>query len=633
MRKIIAGIISVLILVSAAFGLVGCKREKETTTMKNWGAIESIGGAIAETENYLYYINGVGSNNDDNTFGTPVKGALMVVDKSTIGTDNVKTEIVVPKLFVASDYKAGVYLFGEGENTYVYYATPSTSKDSSGSVAKSSLTFTRTKLDGTGTEEFTTISGISSSYRMAEKDGEVYILYFDQDNNELVSYNTAKREKIVIAKIDAETTTPVTLAGGSTVYLSLLGYRFIDNGYSTQIVFNMTVYAENYFEEKAEEQGDDYSRATENFNLMYAYSVGDGKDANGVYGKMIRSGEEKSLTYEFTIIEDGYVFFTEKELEGKSKTYALSANDIEGEATLIKNPDYLKSLIVIVSLDEIYYNDSEKLVVYKTSLIRDDAKVKTIVISEDTVSSLLYVHDGELYYHSKTNKIARYSLGENAREEFITTDVASSTWFEPQIFEINGTDYLFYLDSSTVGSSYLKYVNIDTDAILNEGEDEDSEEDDYYELEGQTFLGQMLVKDSANMAIYVLEKMASTDVEYEVDENGVLTFTSLEEAKEELSKLSDEAKEYIEDALMTKLEKAEKAQRLARFYYALKDYKNYASMPEGAKEDFKKAYDEAKAYRSELINEKDSAYTSIRDMLKEELKGYYQEAAKLFEED
>ena len=118
MKKFIAIIISVLLLIGASIGLVACGKDKPTTTLTNWGAIKSYGGAIAETENYLYYINGMGASTDDNTYGKPVKGALMVVDKSTIGTEEVKTEIVIPKLMVASDYNAGIYLFGEGEETF-----------------------------------------------------------------------------------------------------------------------------------------------------------------------------------------------------------------------------------------------------------------------------------------------------------------------------------------------------------------------------------------------------------------------------------------------------------------------------------------------------------------------------------
>ena len=58
----------------------------------------------------------------------------------------------------------------------------------------------------------------------------------------------------------------------------------------------------------------------------------------------------------------------------------------------------------------------------------------------------------------------------------------------------------------------------------------------------------------------------------------------------------------------------------------------YDDMTDALKADFKKAYEEAKAYRQELINEKDSEYTAIRELVKEEIKGLFQEAAKLFEE-
>ena len=80
-----------------------------------------------------------------------------------------------------------------------------------------------------------------------------------------------------------------------------------------------------------------------------------------------------------------------------------------------------------------------------------------------------------------------------------------------------------------------------------------------------------------------------------------------------------------------KIEKVEKAQTLARYYYALKDYKNYKDMTDAQQADFKKAYEEAKAYRQELINEKDSIYTALRDMLTEDLKGFFQEAKNLLE--
>ena len=40
--------------------------------------------------------------------------------------------------------------FGDIEEGYVYYGTPSTEKNSSGAIAKEDITFMRTKLDGSG---------------------------------------------------------------------------------------------------------------------------------------------------------------------------------------------------------------------------------------------------------------------------------------------------------------------------------------------------------------------------------------------------------------------------------------------------------------------------------------------------
>ncbi len=630
MKKLIAGIIALTLAVVAVFGLTACNDTKPTTTMTNWGAIKSIGGAVAETENYLYYINGIGASADDNTFGNPIKGALMAVDKSSIGTDELKTEIVVPKLFIASDYDAGVYLFGEGEETYVYYATPSVEKDASGKVASNSLSFMKTKLDGSNTETFFTIKGLSSYYRIAENNGVVYIVYFESDEEAIKVFDTSTKTHTVIAEVNAETTEAVEFPNGTIGYQSLSSYRFIPNGESVQVIYSMTVYAENYYEDKAETEGEEYVRAEESFNAIYTYTVGDSKNEYGVYGKMLKCGEEKDITYNLGIVEDGYFFYEETTLTGKTTTYALSLNNIDGEPVLIKNSDYVAALIVIESLDEIYFIDSEKEVVYKTSLIQDDTKIKEMVITGNKASSLLYKNNGYMYYFSNSSKLARIKLEANAVEESVSSSLVTSTWYAPQIFTINGNEYIFYCNSSTEGSSYVNFVKLNAEAVLNKGADADDDSDDYYELQGQTILGKMTDKDAANVAISLMESIPSTNIEYEV-EDGVVILPSVIKARAEYDKLSKESKEYISDALLKKLENAERAQTLANYYYKLNNYKNYVKMSDENKEEFAKAYEEAKKYRKELINEKDSAYTTIRDFITDDIKINFQEAKKILE--
>ena len=84
------------------------------TDFTDYGTViaETNGGFVAETSKYVYFINGIESSSADNSYGTPVKGALVAADK----TDFSKTQVVIPELMAASDYEAGVYLFNEGDD-------------------------------------------------------------------------------------------------------------------------------------------------------------------------------------------------------------------------------------------------------------------------------------------------------------------------------------------------------------------------------------------------------------------------------------------------------------------------------------------------------------------------------------
>ena len=169
MRKILLKLLTgALIVCTFIAGLVACSSSTswEKPTLTNWGPGSVYGGFVGETSNYVYFINGLSSNTEDNTFGAPVKGALMVQDKSDLSK---APQVVVPKLFVATDYNAGLYIF-DGR---VYYGTPSTDKTSSGSTANTEMTFMSTKLDGTDTVSYFTISALSTEYRIIENDGMI----------------------------------------------------------------------------------------------------------------------------------------------------------------------------------------------------------------------------------------------------------------------------------------------------------------------------------------------------------------------------------------------------------------------------------------------------------------------------
>ena len=671
MKKLLTRLLVCVMALVMVMGIVGCgESEWDGTSMKKWGAKISNGGFIAETENYLYFINGTTSNGDDNEFGVPVKGALMAVEKSSIGTANVKTQVVVPKLFVASDYNAGVYIYGD----YVYYGSPSTDKDNDGNIAIGDLTFARTKLDGTDTKEFFTVSSLSASYRIAEKDGVVYIVYYDMASSSLKSYNTKSGSSIVIAKTDYET---------KDKYESLKNYAFLDgegvNGLT--VIYEATVYQENYYEEAVD---DDYARTEETFNKLYAYTVGDKiEEGNEFYGKCILDGGKDNdeddkvdeLVYEISLVDGGYLFYKQTDLDSKETVYAVEVDGFDfSKKVEIKNADFLSSSILIKSLEEIYTlvdipvdNGGEEgatplyAFLVKTSLIDDTLTKYERVAKIGSGSDMLEikVHNGKqyLYFVNPSSQLARVELSVGAVEKFndsqrISEKTVGSSWYAPEFIDITTTTgegaqavsttktYAIYLDNSSEGASYVKMVEIYNSAFVNNAEydlntgikvasddvDDDGKADVYY-LEGHSLLGKMIEKDLVNIAVSKLESLTDT-IKWEVKDGVLVVGEKVVEARNAYDKLSEQGKkDYGEDNL-TILESAEKAVEAIKVLYKLDGIVNYEFMSEAEQAEFKTAYEQAKVVMDTIDEIEDQDILNFIDG--NLLWSYYEKATDLF---
>ena len=86
MKKIFKTILIVVFsLALLCTSLVGCGGTKWTGNgLVDSGSATSVGGFIAETDKYYYFINGVGVSSDNNTLGVPQKGALYAADKTDL---------------------------------------------------------------------------------------------------------------------------------------------------------------------------------------------------------------------------------------------------------------------------------------------------------------------------------------------------------------------------------------------------------------------------------------------------------------------------------------------------------------------------------------------------------------------
>jgi len=103
MFKKVLTVLSLLVLVcaltacgSTSWGPVAGAAKKD--------AVSSNGGFMVQKGNYYYFINGATDSTVDNTFGTPVQGAICVADATDLSKE---VKVVVPKAIAAGDKSAG----------------------------------------------------------------------------------------------------------------------------------------------------------------------------------------------------------------------------------------------------------------------------------------------------------------------------------------------------------------------------------------------------------------------------------------------------------------------------------------------------------------------------------------------
>lgn len=616
MNKLTKGLLT-LSLSAAIVGAVACGGNSSDawkgTTFTDYGTVaaDTLGGFVAETDKYVYFINGMGSSSSDNSFGTPIKGALVAADK----TDFSKSEVVIPELMVSSDYDAGVYIFKEGDGVYAYYGTPNKEKNSSGEVAYSEMTFTKTRLDGKENKKLFTVSSHSVNYRIAQAGDTVYIVYYDSDDSAIVSYNCANGKKTVIAKTDA--TTNVKAESGE--YLSLGEYKFLKNGSGAQIIYTMTAYTQEYYSAQ-EEQSDSYSRQTANYNYVYLYQVG-GEPV------IVKNGKDKNETFALKSVVDEYVFYTATPFSGDAKTYGAKISGLGNErATEINYPDNIKDGMIIKSFSEVYYFDSDAKQVIKNTLVKTDTiteyNTKTPVLKDETVSSLISVDDNYIYCFNTDGYIAAISRTEDKTVR-VSERTASSSWYAPEIVEIDGVKYMLYCDSSAVGNSYIHYAKLDFGADNVKTEYNDDNEVDYYYLES-SFIGVRPAADRAAAAVAKINEIESPlDVKGEGD---ALYADSVTAARKAYDALDSDAKDCVADTDLAKLENAEKALKLWAAYDKLEPVLNYANLSDDEKATLRTNYDAA----TKLKEEYGDNYSAIAAYLTDNLNYFYQETdAKL----
>ena len=483
-KKIIS-IIAAATLAFSTLALSGCGAKKyagEKLTVKDsLQNVTSNGGFVVESDDFVYFINGTETNTADNTYGDVVKGSLMRISKTAMAEGNYgEAQIIVPSLFVAGDYTAGIFIY----NGYVYYATPTTDKNTkTGQVENSYLDFKRSKLDGSEAPSnyFLRLANKSAKYRFVEVDGTVYCMY--EENSQLKSLNVATGKTTVLVSgakssffydmkdptnpvvyytmgvtYDLDKKTSTTAQYNQIYSVNAAATAVTDKKTASYKVFNGDKeiasydFDEKYMEENAKDNGYDFGDYTTypyvNLGSLVLDGVGSAPSPSNDnrFNKDDKAESSEVLGYTYTIqsYQNDGLYFTRKALTTTSsdtadaKLYYLADEKGDNWNTITGNKTVdvvaLDSSVATTSALYEIAEDGTHSYIYLSGTILKKATVNaegiatTINLAYEVSSATLWTTEGDyLYYYATAtngNNVVRlnYKGGADAYNPLLATD-------------------------------------------------------------------------------------------------------------------------------------------------------------------------------------------------------------------
>lgn len=496
MRKIYKSILAVAacaLMTVSVCSVAGCSPNIQLDGDYSSGEVISNGGFVVEKGNYIYFINGQEDYTADNK-GEVVKGALMRISVSDFRAGSYdKCETVVPYLMVAGDYDAGIYIYGDR----VYYATPTNTKSTSGTIQNSYLDFKSSKLDGSDTSDsyYFRASDNTADYRFVEVDGVVYCLHVTDSKN-VYSYNTQTGEDTLIVKDAASVFFDMSSSTSATFYYTMTVTVDIDSANSYTESYNQIYMA------TADMKADEFSPDTYSYTVNGKTFSFDGdyledndddfdKDDITTYpyvnmGTLIMDGKGKNN--DITVYNADYGTTAENGVDGQCYTpsgYLYTIVKAENGG-IYYTRDYIDATLSTGDGGWLFYTSAADFTSDGWNAITGNyhgaSDEKTDVIALDTTtasaSALFYIDESGkhcyIYADTEGNAIYRVEVGEltkkidendNETLELDTSAVRIVRYASsPTLMSLSsdGENYLYYSVAATNGY-YLNRVVYDKD--------------------------------------------------------------------------------------------------------------------------------------------------------------------------
>lgn len=395
MKKFLLSIIGFCLCAICAFSAVGCTTDYGRTTTDTT-KVTSNGGSVVEYNGYLYFVNGIGTNDGENNGGTIGSIYKVAVSESGEIAEDAKYEKVVDCLVGYN--KGSITIIGD----FLYYTTPGTGKNKSGEILYNKTAFMRKNLSNGKTQEL---------YKTEQNSAD--------ENVNFAFYKTGEnRDSLVLAVYEASSKTLKGFKIANKVE-TIFSKENVTNAVFSETMGSDTDNAENFvfYTMSAEENAIDT-------NTNRVYRIG----ADGTNDTLISDSANLSLEG----VKAGKLILTATFGSGSSQfenTYAIdvTSGTVKGDIKIAeenngKNP----------------YAGSDKYII-----CRNDYSTLMYVTSDDGKLAVVYLEDNNLMY-------ARYN-GKTAPEVMYTIYTFQSS---PTLTFIGS-----YKDSFDNNNGYAVFIN------------------------------------------------------------------------------------------------------------------------------------------------------------------------------
>lgn len=439
--------------------LVGCGATALSGGPSLTDTVYGNGSVAVRKGEYLYFVNAYSTKAlgyGDNKYGKETLSAIYrtkLNDNGVVNTDEdgmpIGAEVVAKQ--IAGFANSGLYIFGN----YIYYATPTATKDDGGNEITGLVSFERVKLDGTDHKKIYSISSIGTDfkYQIYQSNNRVYILVLN--NSKIISSSVAVNGSKVTTKTLQEDVTSAVFPSTTTVTSDYVSSDFNNYVYFTRAT-------------TLEDDG------IENYNYIGKIKIDGSQKAEEI--KLTENtytlSEIKNNRLYYTL--DGIVYSSNLKDGNIDNATQYSYNSLTSykvvEDQIIGDTSTDLGIVAILNNSLIYYKGLNNYI----NLVDGSEKAVTLQYVSGNYVYYTIADDTALYrkviYKTRTQEEIEQEKslpGELVIDQFVptvgaTTDDSGNTTGGTTLFDYDN-DYLFFfntVENSNKINSYLHMVKI-----------------------------------------------------------------------------------------------------------------------------------------------------------------------------